>query len=224
VRSFGVRTPPCHRNDPSYGIIGLFHVLPPALAWLWRLVSPRGYANPSIIDTGGMSSEGVGSYWPFATGKKITQANLLLKQIESTGRVHYVLSPNQHIGVWKVGFNPQWIMREYLARRGGIRFLEHELCEARSPLLGYALNRLVIEGQEIEKYLLMTELQPEVGTETYDKGAKQLEDFFRNELEQFYRNPDLCTLGKQIIECFMAGGKVTDYEKLIAAESVFAES
>ena len=29
-----------------------------------------------------MQSEGVGSYWPFATGKKVTQANLLLNQIK----------------------------------------------------------------------------------------------------------------------------------------------
>ena len=43
VRSFGVRTPPCTRDNPSYGILGLFHILPPALAWLWRLVAPRGY-------------------------------------------------------------------------------------------------------------------------------------------------------------------------------------
>ncbi|MFW5774666.1 MAG: DUF4914 family protein, partial [Chitinivibrionales bacterium] len=80
IRSFGVRTPPCTKEKPSYGIIGLFHVLPPALAWLWRLVAPRGYSNPSIVDTGMMSSEGVGSYWPFATGKRVNQANLLLDQ------------------------------------------------------------------------------------------------------------------------------------------------
>ena len=43
VRSFGVRTPPCTREAPTYGILGLFHILPPALAWLWRLVAPRGH-------------------------------------------------------------------------------------------------------------------------------------------------------------------------------------
>jgi hypothetical protein len=32
VRSFGVRCPPCTAGEPTYGIIGLFHVLPPALA------------------------------------------------------------------------------------------------------------------------------------------------------------------------------------------------
>jgi Zn-finger nucleic acid-binding protein len=36
--------------------------------------------------------------------------------------VRYVLIPNQHIGAWEVGFMPQWITREYLARRGGARF------------------------------------------------------------------------------------------------------
>ncbi|MFP4015971.1 MAG: DUF4914 family protein, partial [Halanaerobiales bacterium] len=119
IRSFGVRTPPCTNENPSYGIIGLFHVLPPALAWLWRLVAPRGYGNPSIVNTEGMSSEGVGSYWPFATGRKVEQANLLLKQIVDTPKVRYILTPNQHIGAWKVGFMPQWVTREYIARRGG---------------------------------------------------------------------------------------------------------
>jgi len=33
IRSFGVRTPPCTEEHPTYGIIGLFHLLPPALAW-----------------------------------------------------------------------------------------------------------------------------------------------------------------------------------------------
>lgn len=91
VRSFGVRTPPCSKENPTYGIVGLFHVLPPALAWLWRLVSPRGHANPSIVDGGGMGSEGVGSYWPFATGKMINHANLLLEQIIQTPRTRYTL-------------------------------------------------------------------------------------------------------------------------------------
>ena len=59
VRSFGVRTPPCTKDNPTYGIFGILHVTPPALAWLWRLVSPRGHGNPSISDTGGgMKSEG----------------------------------------------------------------------------------------------------------------------------------------------------------------------
>ena len=90
IRSFGIRTPPTTSDKPNYGIIGMFHILPPALAWIWRLVAPRGYANPSIIDNSSsamaMKSEGVGSYWPFATGKKVDQANLLLEQILKSTR------------------------------------------------------------------------------------------------------------------------------------------
>ena len=112
VRSFGVRTPPSTKSDPNYGMIGLIQILPPALAWIWRLVAPRGYNNPSIIDSAGMSGEGVGSYWPFATGKKVTQANLLLEQIKNAPGTRYVLIPNQHIGVFEVGFMPQWRSEE----------------------------------------------------------------------------------------------------------------
>ena len=91
IRSFGVRTPPCTREEPSYGIIGMFHILPPALAWLWRLTSPRGYANPSIVESDGLTSEGVGSYWPFATCRRVDQANLLLEQILSTPETLFIL-------------------------------------------------------------------------------------------------------------------------------------
>ncbi|MEM6312556.1 MAG: DUF4914 family protein, partial [Planctomycetota bacterium] len=52
IRSFGVRCPPCTKDLPTYGIMGIFHLLPPALAWLWRLVAPRGHGNPSIVDEG----------------------------------------------------------------------------------------------------------------------------------------------------------------------------
>lgn len=220
VRSFGTRTPPCTKELPTYGVLGLFHVIVPALAWLWRLVSPRGFANPSILETeGGMSSEGVGSYWPFATGRRVAQANLLLDQIISTPKVHYVVVPNQHIGAYKVGFNPQWIMREYLARRGGVKFLRDELSPARCPLLGYALNRLVVEGQEIEKDLLKVELQPEVGNEAYDIGAKQLTDFFKKELSILVNEKDLRPLGKQIIESCMRDASLHEYESYIEEES-----
>ena len=154
VRSFGVRTPPCSAENPSYGILGLFHILPPALAWLWRLVSPRGYANPSIVDKGTMESEGVGSYWPFATGEKVRHANLLLDQIIQTPRVRYTLAPNQHVGVWKVGFKPQLLMREYLTRRGNAKLRHDQYQPARCPLLGYELNYLTIEGAKIPSRFL----------------------------------------------------------------------
>jgi hypothetical protein len=118
VRNFGIRTPPCTAERPTYGIVGYLHFLPPALAWIWRLVAPRGHANPSITDTIGITSEGVGSYWPFAAGCMVDHANLLLRQMRATPKVRYTLTPNQHVGCWQVSFMPQWIAREYLGRRG----------------------------------------------------------------------------------------------------------
>lgn len=213
VRSFGIRTPMCTKEQPSYGIVGMMHILPPALAWLWRLVAPRGHANPSITDSAGMTSEGVGSYWPFATGKMVDQANLLLKQILDTPETKYVLIPNQHIGAYKVKFMPQWIGREYLAKRNGT-FKEDQLVGSKCPLLGYALSQMKIEGTEIPKSMLQTNYQLEVGNEGYDKGAKQLSDFFKKELEKFL-TPDLDPLGRKIIECCMNDGTIEEYANLI---------
>ena len=214
VRGFGVRTPPCTKENPTYGILGLFHVLPPALAWLWRMVSPRGYGNPSINDTGGMSSEGVGSYWPFATGRKVDQANILLKQIVDSPEVKYILCPNQYIGSWQVGFMPEWIAREYLARRGGAWFTEKQIEPARLPLLGYALKDVMVEGQMIERELLKVQNQPEVGKEAFDQGAKILRDFFEDYLKNYDRS-ELLPLGQKIIDCFLSGGTLEDYMSLI---------
>lgn len=219
IRSFGVRTPPCTRDNPSYGIIGLFHLLPPSLAWLWRLVAPRGHANPSIVQSEGMSSEGVGSYWPFATGRRVDQANLLLKQIVDTPTVRYVLTPNQHVGVWNVGFMPQWITREYLARRGGCHFTAEQVNPARCPLLGYALKTLMIEGRTIGPWFLEVDKQPEVGEAAYDAGAEILADFFRRELQQFLVE-DLDPRGRKIIDCCLSGGTLRDYEDLMEGETL----
>jgi|WetSurMetagenome_2_1015567.scaffolds.fasta_scaffold00132_8 hypothetical protein len=214
VRSFGVRTPPCTRENPSYGIIGLFHILPPALAWLWRLVSPRGYANPSIIGGDGMESEGVGSYWPFATGKMVTHANLLLDQIIQTPRMRYTLVPNQHIGYWKVGFKPQLLMREYLTRRGNAKFKPDQYQAARCPLLGYELNFMTLEGSKIPSRFLQVYRQNEVGTDGYDAGAKILTDFFKKELEK-YLTPELSPAGRRIIEACLAGADMDEYNSII---------
>ncbi len=216
IRSFGVRTPPCTKDNPTYGIIGLFHLLPPALAWLWRLVAPRGHENPSIIDGNGMSSEGVGSYWPFATGRKVDQANLLLGQFRDNTRTRYIICPSQYIGAWRVGFMPEWVVREYLARRGVAPFKAEQLRPTRCPLLGYRLHQLQVEGRMVTNYLTKVEIQPEVGEETYDIGAGILDDFFRKCLKEFYTE-DLLPLGRQIVECCLDGGTVTDYEALIPA-------
>ncbi len=214
IRSFGIRTPPCTREHPSYGIIGLFHVLPPALAWLWRLVAPRGYANPSIVETETMSSEGVGSYWPFAAGRMVKQANLLLDQIQQTPRTRYILVPNQHIGAWEVGFMPQWLARDYLARRGSARFKEDQVIEARCPLLGYAIRSMRIEGTRVAQWFLEVNTQPEVEDEGYDRGAAILREFFHKYVSLFIE-PDLSALGRRIIECCLDDGKIVDFEALL---------
>ena len=138
VRSFGVRTPPCTREKPTYGIIGLFHLLPPALAWLWRLVSPRGHDNPSIVDAEGMESEGVGSYWPFATGRRVTQANLLLEQF--TQYHTHALHPDARTSTSARG---RWAScrsgspASTWPRRGTARFRPTRSARRAAPLLGY---------------------------------------------------------------------------------------
>lgn len=214
VRSFGVRTPPSSAQHPNYGIIGMFHILPPALAWLWRLVSPRGHNNPSIIGGTGMASEGVGSYWPFATGKKVRHANLLLEQIIATENTRFTLVPNQYIGVWKVGFKPQLMMREYLTRRGSARLRSDQYQPARCAILGYELNYLTIEGAKIPSRFLKVYKQNEVGIEGYDKGADLLIEFFKKELQQ-YLVPELNPLGRAIIEACLRGASVEDYNAFI---------
>lgn len=212
IRSFGVRTPPCTKKNPSYGIIGLMHLLPPSLGWLWRMVAPRGFANPSITDTVGMTSEGVGSYWPFATGLRVDQANLLLNQIRDTPETRYTLSPNQHVGAWRTGFLPQWVAREYMARRGGAKFRPEQLTPARCPLLGYALYTMNIEGLTIPRWFLEVNTQPEVGKKAYDRGAKQLSNFFTKQLKPYLKESSLDPLGRQIIECAIDGGSLSDFE------------
>lgn len=214
IRSFGVRTPPSTRENPNYGIMGVFHILPPALAWLWRLVAPRGHSNPSVTSTDGMSSEGVGSYWPFATGLRVDQANLLLEQIINTPLTRYILIPNQHIGAYKVGFMGQWIAREYLSRRGNVSFKKEPLTPSRCPLLGYALESLKIDGQTLPKDFLQVDLQKENGPEGYDAGAKILSDFFKSELQN-YLVPELHPLGRKIIETCLRDGALKEYIDLL---------
>jgi len=215
VRSFGIRTPICSRETPTYGIIGLFHILPPALAWLWRLVAPRGHNNPSIVSTGNaMESEGVGSYWPFATGKRIVHANMFLEQIINTPRTTFTLVPNQNIGVWSVGFKPQLLMREYLTRRGIARLKEDQYQPARCPLLGYELNHLTLESSKIPTRFLKVYKQDEIGTEGYDEGAKILQNFFHKELGKYLKE-DLLNTGKKIIEACLSNATVEEYNEIV---------
>lgn len=214
VRSFGVRTPPCTREAPNYGIIGMLHILPPALAWLWRLVAPRGHSNPSITSSEGLSSEGVGSYWPFATGTIARHANILLEQIQVSPKTRYALIPNQYIGAFHVGFQGEWIAREYMARRGGVKYRDEQLKPARCSLLGYPVPGLRIDGQRIPKGLINVHEQVEVGKSGYDAGAEILSDFFRKELKG-YRDRDLSEDARRIIEACLDGAEVADYDTLV---------
>lgn len=214
IRSFGLRNPVCTKENPTYGIVGLFHVLPPALAWLWRLVAPRGHKNPSIVGTGAMESEGVGSYWPFATGRKTVHANMLLKQIIDTPRTTFTLVPNQNIGAWKVGFKPQLLMREYLTRRGAAKLRTDQYQPARSSLLGYELNYLTIEGSKIPSRFLKVYNQVEVGTEGYDAGAEILQKFFKEELQKYLKD-DLLQTGRRIIDACLSNATVEEYNQII---------
>ncbi len=128
--------------------------------------------------------------------------------------MRYKLCPNQHVGAWKTGFMPQWIMREYLARRGHARFRPDQLLPARCPLLGWAPREIQVEGQQIEKFFFHVETQHDVGPEAYDQGARLLADFFRRELAQ-YLEPDLAPLGRRIIQCCLDEGTALDYAELI---------
>lgn len=217
VRSLGLRTPACTQAKPSYGILGVFHVLPPALAWLWRLVAPRGHANPSVVGGDGLISEGVGSYWPFATGRQVDQANLLLEQIRTTPRTRYIITPNQHVGAWYTGFATQWVAREYLARRGSAKFKPGQLETSRCSLLGYHLDLLTVEGRTVPKWFLQVHAQPEVGEEGYDAGARLLEQYFEEHLRPFVSD-DLHPLGRSIIEYCLKGGDVEGYAQFIAMD------
>ncbi len=77
----------------------------------------------------------------------------MTRPIFCLSRLLTFLVPNQHIGIFKVGFMPQWIAREYLSRRGSAKFQPHQLKPSRSPLLGYSLDREKVDGEYIPKEL-----------------------------------------------------------------------
>jgi hypothetical protein len=168
-----------------------------------------------------MSSEGVGSYWPFATGKRISHANILLKQILETPRTTFTLVPNQNIGVWQVGFKPQLLMREYLTRRGAAKLRSDQYQAARFPLLGYELNYLTLESSKIPTRFLKVYNQPEVGIEGYDAGAQILQDFFEEQLPK-YLDGDLMATGKKIIELCLEKANIDAYNELIPMKYDYA--
>jgi hypothetical protein len=136
----------------------------------------------------------------------------LLKQFMEASETRYILIPNQHIGAWETGFMPQWIVRDYLARKGNANFQSDQVTPARCALLGYSLQNMRIEGMTIPQYFLQVDKQAEIGEAAFDAGAQMLADFFHQQLNK-YLQPQLDPLGRQIIECCLNGGSVTDYER-----------
>jgi hypothetical protein len=139
-----------------------------------------------------------------------------LTQIRETPETDFAIFPNSHIGAWQVGFMPQWIGREYLARRGGARFRRGQLQRADTPLLGYVLLQMHVEGANIPDWFLRVHLQPEVGDEAYQRGADQLKAFFKRELEPIRNDPRLDPLGKRIIEVLYDGGSQGQFKNVWA--------
>lgn len=109
---------------------------------------------------------------------------------------------------------PQWISREYLARRGVAGFHSHQVQPARSNLLGYTPRTMQIDGASLPQWLLQPEMQSEVGTDGYDAGAARLRTFFEKTLQGFL-HPDLDPLGKEIITCCLDNGNHEDYDRLL---------
>lgn len=138
----------------------------------------------------------------------------MVATIERTPRTRYILVPNQYVGAWEMGFMPQWLARDYLARRGSARFREGQIAPARCPLLGYALHTMRIEGIRVASWFLEVHTQPEVGDDGYDQGAAILRTFFHKHLAVFLE-PELSALGRRIIACCLEDGSVEDYEAIL---------
>lgn len=217
VRSLGVRMPPSTESAPNVGIMGLVQLVPPGLAWLWRLVSPRGYKNPSISPGNAapteLEGEGVGAYWAFATGERAAEANILLRQLFTSPGTMNVLIPNQFIGAYEVGFRGEWLAREYLTGLIGRRE-EAELIPARHPLFGYAPREMRIGAGSVPSLLLRPEEQRELGRAGYDASAALLKAFFTRELEK-YDASRLHPLGREILRLFHADAPAEEYKKLV---------
>jgi hypothetical protein len=109
---------------------------------------------------------------------------------------------------------PQWIAREYLARRGGARFSAQQLRPSKSALLGYSLGSVKVEGTVLPKELLEVDRQPEVGREGFEAGARMLHTFFLKELAQ-YDTDELDPVGRQILACVRRNAPVEDYVALM---------
>jgi hypothetical protein len=112
---------------------------------------------------------------------------------------------------------PQWVGREYFARKGTAKFRKEQLKPARCSLLGYTPVRFVVEGIQIPDYFFNVQDQYELGEEAYDQGAAILREFFSQQLTK-YQIPELDPVGRKIIDCFLNQGSVEDYESIIAMQ------
>jgi len=121
-------------------------------------------------------------------------------------------------GAYKVGFYPQWIVREYISRNEGATFDPSQMVESPCVLLGHTLNYLELDQEEIPSYLLDVRLQPEVGEKGFTEGAKLLTEFFKKELEQ-YLTPELNPIGRRIIECFCNDGTIEELDQCFTSNS-----
>jgi hypothetical protein len=90
------------------------------------------------------------------------------------------------------------------------------------PLLGYSLQELLVEGQNIEREFLQVHRQAEVGEKAYDIGGKILSDFFKKCLRD-YLEPGLHPVGRKIIETALNDGTIDDYSDLIEGEPIIRE-
>lgn len=112
---------------------------------------------------------------------------------------------------------PQWITREYIARRGSAKIKPEHLKPARCTLLGYTLDSIKVDGQYLRKAFLQPETQPEIGLEAYDEGARILTEFFKKEVRKF-DTPLLDPLGREIIRLFLNDASLDEYSALIATK------
>jgi hypothetical protein len=213
--SIGLRQPPCSRETPSYGILGVLQVMPPALAYAWSLVCPRGHDNPSIISEDALASESVGSFWAFATGVKVDYANVLLQVYLQSPKVKHLLIPNQHCGGWETGFGGMWYARHWLACQGTGEFLPDLLTPARCALLGYDVTEMTVNGVRLPSEMLQVWRQPEVGPAGYDAGAEILKSVFERELTTYLHARKFNPIGKQIIEAVLRGASVEELAAII---------
>lgn len=208
VRLLGVPTTTCNDNYKGSGVLGFAHLLPPALAWLWRLVCPMSCANGKLVSGGllGMTN--------FVTDNHFTIANRLLKEIKKRDKISYLLTPSGYIGAWNIGYMPQLLMREYISRRGNCNFSEDQFQPAMNSLFGFEMYQMTLEGIRIPSKLLLPYKQDNMSIETYEDGINDYYIIFK-EILSSYLSDALDPLGIKIIETFLSEGTIEDFIDLI---------